>query len=111
MKLDLSKTINDENGDIIKDRHNKILPLYHFVRLAVMQPLQDDPPNIEHSRKLQAIFAKLERAKAEKIVEFKTETITFIRDRMLKCKMHLLIMSAFELVAEGGLSESALDTV
>jgi hypothetical protein len=112
MQLNLSVGVNDEKGNLIIDpATNEIMPLYHWVRMAIMSPLESDPKNLEHTRKLQTIFAKLERAKETKIVEFKTETVSFIRERMIQSKMHLLIMTAFEVVAEGEISDSAMDAV
>jgi hypothetical protein len=112
MKLDLSVSVLDEkDAEIIDPETSKAMPLFHWVRMAIISPLESDPKNLEHTRKLQTIFAKLERAKESKIVEFKTETISFIRERMIQCKMHLLIMSAFEVVAEGQITDAALDAV
>jgi len=112
MQLNLSVGINDEKGNLITDPvTNETMPLYHWVKMAIITPLESDPKNLEHTRKLQTIFAKLERAKESKIVEFKTETCAFIRERMIQCKMHLLVMTAIEIAIEGQISDAALDAV
>jgi hypothetical protein len=111
MKLDLSGIILDERGNIIKDDKEMALPLYHFVRMATMAQLEEDPKNLEFSRKMQTIFAKLERAKETKIVEFKSETVNFVRERMIKCKFHLLVMRALENLIDGEVTDAALDAI
>lgn len=112
MKLDLSATVKDENGKEILDQEKKNpQTMWHWVRLAVMAQLEDDPKNLEFTRKLQTIFAKLERAKETKQVEFKSETVNFIRERMIKCRTHLLIMNVLETLIEGEVTDAAMDAI
>lgn len=112
MKLDLSVSVNDERGNVILNQEtNQPLPLFHWVKMAIISPLEADPKNIEFSRKLQTIFVKLERSVPSNIVEFKTETVSFIRERMIQCKMHLLVMMAFEAATEAPISDASLDAI
>jgi hypothetical protein len=111
MKLDLSEFVYQDNGEVIKDEKGEALTLYQFVKIGIMTQLQDDPTTLEHNRKLQLIYTKLARAKETKIIEVKNETATFIRERLLKCKTHVLVMLALERVIEGDIKDAALDTI
>jgi hypothetical protein len=134
MELNLSNPVNDENGNPIIERdqygnpiylkgkdgeiilenglpQTKPLPLFHFVRFAVMNQLEADPKTLDFNKKLHVIFTKLDKAKETKKVNFKPETITFLRERMIQCKLHLLVMVAFNELVDGDVSEATLDSI
>jgi hypothetical protein len=70
----------------------------------------DDPKNLEHLNKSMKIYEKLEAA-VDGEVEFKKESMVWIRDRMQKFQLNNLVIFKFTKLFDEPLTQGQLDEV
>ncbi len=109
MKYDLGITVKSLDGTPYKNAKGEDDTLLNICKVVVSQPLQDDPKNIEHMNKSLRIYQKLDDSEGE--VEFKKESMVFIRDRMLKMGLPYLVIFAFNNVFEEAPTSAQMDDV
>jgi hypothetical protein len=110
MKYDLSITVKSLDGTPYKNAKGEDDSLLNICKVVISQPLQDDPKNIEHMNKSLRIYQKLDASETGE-VEFKKESMVFIRDRMLKMGLPNLVIFAFNNVFEEPPTAAQMDDV
>lgn len=83
-------------------------PLINWAKQACNVIHKEDPQNIEHMRKMQLGYLKLDRAVDGK-VELKSSNAEWIRDRMIKFQFPPQVMFAMEEAINGELKQSSID--
>jgi len=110
MQYNLSGKVQAIDGTFYKNSAGEDDTLLNISKIVVSQPLQDDPKTIEHINKSLRIYQKLE-ASEDGVVEFKKESMTFIRDRMIKMGVPYLVIFAFNRLIDGDPTQSQIDDV
>ena len=110
VKYDLGIKVKSLDGTPYKNAKGEDDTMLNICKVVVSQPLQDDPKNIEHMNKSLRIYQKLEDSENGE-VEFKKESMVFIRDRMLKMGLPYLVIFAFNAVFEEAPTQAQIDEV
>lgn len=110
MKYNLGITVKSLEGTNYKNAKGEDDTMLNICKVVVSQPLQDDPKNIEHMNKSLRIYQKLEASENGE-VEFKKESMVFMRDRMLKMGLPNLVVFAFNNIFEEAPTAAQLDDV
>lgn len=108
MKHNLNVHVNTLAGVPFTDKDGNPDTLLNICKVVVSQPHPDDPKNIEHLNKSLRVFQKLDEA-VDGEVEFKPETMAWIRERMLKFGLPNLIVFAFTKLFEASPTPAQLD--
>lgn len=86
------------------------LPLMHWVKQIAGTQMEGDPSNVEHYRKMFRVTSKLEKAVDDKI-ELKSDTVVWLRERLVKAKIYPRVLFAFEKATEKPITDEELDGV
>jgi len=110
MKYSLGISVESVDGTPYKNAAGEQDTLLNICKIVVSTPLQDDPKNLEHMNKSLRIYQKLDDTDNGE-VEFKRETMVWIRDRMLKMGLPYLVIFAFNNVFEEPPTAAQMDDV
>ena len=110
MKYNLNVTVKSLDGSPYKSANGAPDTLLNICKVVISQPLQDDPKNIEHLNRSLKIYQKLDESENGE-VEFKKESMVFIRDRMIRMGLPSLVVFAFNNIFEDPMTQAQLDEV